>query len=475
MFTPLIISAVLLFCILPAFSNSFAHESNHQPAVCLAEAEDPNSPEQKGWGEVADKINLLRIYGITDGEMRSVAFTKEDLKARPKLTMNGYVGGIVILGEEEMSIRVDGQQMSKIKKNVDGTFSLMHFGKLRPEEIFVSTSGRSYYEEPPHSMAVDQPKEEFLPAGYSLFPRVAGDSLSPQSQFDLVFDASGKVYTASIRQDGYHAVRTISLNPGDRKENVKFRYLGAQLQRLEQESADFEKRLEAIAQGVYSVESTFGMDLVENVNILDFGNVRNALACDDEDDIWFYVEAFEKEPFDELKSIAAHETLHIYVDKNNFVRDARIRELFANLKGYDELSLERFMVIMTGAVPPGNSEKNCEDCALFAFINESNFIEGMKGGHSHKSVEEFCTSFVHSLMFVDQLEQKLEQPVKFPGAAAQPRVLTPEEKASVLDTYVLTIKTLIEVLPEEDADATAFLDRSLKHALDVCAKQRSAI
>ncbi len=361
-----------------------------------------------------------------------------------------------------MAITVDGKKMSKIKRNLDGTYSVKRFGKIAPDNVVLANLSEGIF-------LYNNRDNEFLPGAFSYFSHVAGDSLSPHDTFDIGFKSEEETYKISVRQNGYRTVRSVCVNSGAKTNDIMFRYLGTRLEKLAAMAPDFDSRLQAIAEGIDSVESILGEDLVTNVNIVDFENVRNAVVCDDARDIWFYSEAVQSESPEELRSMAAHETLHIYVDRHGIARNSEVREFFADLNGYDDLSYERFMIVTSGEVSPERS--STPHNPIFPFVNEQNFLEGMKGGHSHKNVDEFCVSLLHSLMFVDRLEQNLDRPLK--SQYAEKRSLTPAEKDSVLHSYLRGIDLLIGAISDDKTDtpdSRDFLETSLRKARNASLK-----
>lgn len=74
---------------------------------------------------------------------------------------------------------------------------------------------------------------------------------------------------------------------------------------------------------------------------------------------------------------------------------------------------------------------------FFRFISEKHFLEDRKGGHPSDNLDEFCTSFLHSLLYVLRLGSNLNKPVRFPDGTD--RLLTLEQKQRILDDYIETI------------------------------------
>ena len=143
----------------------------------------------------------------------------------------------------------------------------------------------------------------------------------------------------------------------------------------------------------------------------------------------------------ELKVIAEHEALHLLVNLLGITDNTDLLAHFADLKGFDTFSRERFLLITKGIILPENHEENKEDGKFFAFIDERNFLQGMKGGHSHQNPDEFCASFIHSLMYVDGLLKNLARPLIMNGCS-QPYYLTQIEKRGILKDYLNTLDIL---------------------------------
>jgi hypothetical protein len=284
----------------------------------------------------------------------------------------------------------------------------------------------------------------------------------------MEFESEGGTFSVSVRQDASQTLHRKCLDSDRRESGVVFRYIGSGVDRLEEQVSDFEERLHAIEEGIASVESVRGSGLVTGVNIIDYESVSDAVACDGRDDIWFYVDTIRTEPVAELRTMAAHEALHVLVDKSGFARDSEIRELFARLRGHDEFSRERFAIVTSGVAPRRKPEQCLEGGSFFSFINERNFIEGMKGGHSHASVEEFCVSFIHSLMFLQNFERNLERPIRLSESAEGLRPLTSREKTFVVDSYLTAMETFARALDsgnkEIPAPTRAFFSGNLAEA-----------
>lgn len=264
-----------------------------------------------------------------------------------------------------------------------------------------------------------------FPANTMGSPTVSAASL------EMAFETEGEK-SARIFENGYN---DLHLNGS----LLTFRYFGNRLEHVRAHPEDFNARLAAIAEGVSRVESAFGTDLVSRVNILDVEGIHNAVTSRRDGEISFYIDAFIQEPIDELRVIAEHESLHRLVWKLDLSGTTELRKIFSELKGYDLFSNERFMLLTTGAVSEGSAQGGAESL-LFDFIDERNFIPGMKGGHSSENIEEFCTSFMHSLMYIENLKDNLLKPILFHNKHSQ--WLSDAEKALIVEAYGKTMNII---------------------------------
>jgi hypothetical protein len=410
---------------------------------------------------LAEKVRMVKLYTVHEGKSLNRILTKADLQRQEPIEVQGYVTGILILADVQMNVNVDGQTMSKIRKNPDGTYSIKYFGKVGYSEIGMAPSN-TYYEK---GSREENGSPGFL-EGYSLFPRVVGDAVSPACNFQIAVEMGERSCALPIVQKGYDTFHLSKPEPVERKNPIEFQYLGERLDR-HMSRPDFNDRLRAVAEGIKSVEKIFSTKLVDRVKIIDYEKVQNAVTCEEKNDIWFYINTFLGEPLEELKTIAEHEALHILVDQTKLAKDLSIRELYSDLRGYESLSRERFAVVAYGVSSPGGSSgENTSHREFFAFIDEKNFIEGMKGGHSSQNVDEFCASFLHSLMFMDRLQANLDRPLKV-GDGQPDRFLKPKKRKQILTNYIRTIETMLDAQKdgtENGAGIPSFLRACLEQA-----------
>ena len=377
------------------------------------------------------QIDALELYTVNEGKLHRVTISGEELRNVP-VSVEGYVCGVVLSCSKEVRMEIEGMEDEN-------------------SSVISSTA-----------------------EGVSCFPLVKGSAVNPNDQFRIRVKLGSETMEIPVRQKGY---KTLEKTPyrKDLKYGIDFRYLGSRPQFFE--SADFRDRLAAIAEGVDAVHRTFDTRLVQNVNIIDYEEIHNVVISEDEGTIWFYANALQNEPVKELRIIAEHEAIHLLVAKKGLTKSSELREIFADLKGYGPFSYERLFLLSKGVVPPNRKGDKERRSIFFSFIDEKNFIAGMKGGHSHEDLAEFCTSFLHSLMYVERLESNLET-VLLPRGPKAPSTITPSERKLILENYRKVIEILMRtVTPVRPAITPANPDRTtllLKRGLEEVQKEMSS-
>jgi hypothetical protein len=392
----------------------------------------PNNVAPEG---LFKNIEGLRLYEIVDGRKRNTYFSRRDLESGMPLSSSGYVSGVVLISESpDMAAKIDDRLL---ERQVDGS----RFAKVIADQ----------------GMHV----EEGLIAGrhyYAYFPVISGDAVSPDNQFCLSIDDGHTRQALTIHQKGYQCI------PHAQGAAPVFRYAGADLDHFLTGLGDLEARMEVIASGIRRVEQTFGLELVDFVNILPYTGPVNALTLKDRSQIWFYADTFRTQPLSELRGMAQHETLHILVDRLGYTRRTALRELFADLLGYGLFSMERFSIVTTGAAPRGALRSQLSENLFFAFINEKNFIPGMTGGHSADTLDEFTTSFLHSLLYIEHLDHNIRKPEVLTADGGRRRI-TEAERRSLLRDYQRTLAIFMGMAgrPTDSflVDSRDFLERCM--------------
>ncbi|MDI6854260.1 MAG: hypothetical protein QME75_11740 [Deltaproteobacteria bacterium] len=369
-------------------------------------------------------------------------YQRKDLRSLKPLNIKGYVTGVVMLLNDELAVSLDGMPMSRIRTNDDGTLTCKYFGPLESVGS-ISPYIESVSHKAPENAAAETGAAKYLFGGYSCFPLVRGAGVSREKQFFISLKKGNDSLRIVVRHQGSRAIFAAKNESG---KQISFHYQGTSLPNNFAKDPELRSRLQAISAGIRSVEGKFGVDLVSRVNLVDYEKIRNAVTCGGEKEIWFYLKVLREEPLEELRTIAAHETLHLLVESQGFAEDAALREHFADLKGFDFLSYERFMLITKGIVLEKGKEDLKDEAIFFAFLDERNFLKGMKGGHAYQNPEEFCTSFLHSLMFVERLKDNLDRPLFLRGRQ-EPYFLSQTEKQNILKEYVKTLEILKQSLP----------------------------
>ncbi len=357
------------------------------PSGSAFPAEDPG-------GSIFGKDLLgLQIYQVRDGKMEQQWFDADHLKDRRSISLSGYISGIVAVGRSGLSVQVNGRPMSEIRPDKNGKVSLGYYGIIEPADQRI---------QPPMAAngQAKHPSGNSVPKIYGLFPPVPADTISEGSRITLRV-SSGQSPPEKLHI--FHSRSVATEVPGS--EGVcDFRLTGIGKKALKHAYPDAEARFQAICKGITAVETAFHTDLVRTVHVLAYDDFRNAVTFPNHRDVWFYVNTFLQEPLAELAVIAEHESLHILVDRLKLTADTDLRKLFADLKGFDALSAERFQLVSRGRMVSEADRNPQKESVFFEFIKESNFFTGMKGGHPMDNLDEFCVSFLHTLMYPDLLE-----------------------------------------------------------------------
>jgi len=284
-------------------------------------------------------------------------------------------------------------------------------------------------------IALDGRPFEVAPAGperyrYTFFPKIRGDALCAGDGFDIQIQTEAARRDLTVRHQGARLLSP-DRQPADSLDAPPvFRLLGQSPERFRARGRDFAERLAAVTDGIGYVQKRFGARLVEHVDILAVGAGDNALTLRGRRQIWFYAETFWGESIPELRVMAEHEALHLAVDEVGLTGRTAIRAFFAELSGYDLLSLERFTLVASGRLTARANRPTSAASPLLAFIDERNYFPGMTGGHAADNLDEFCTSLLHTLLYADHLETNLQRRV-----SARERTRISQDLARTLDLF----------------------------------------
>ncbi len=383
-------------------------------------------------------ITAIHVFHVLDGESLRTVIPKDRLHS-DFFTVDGYISGIVVFCENEMTVQAEGRRFSRLSKNPDGSFSAKYFGRLDPGAVRARVGDHTYFETP--NAGGSEKPDAVLRAGYSLFPEITGDAVSPRQKLRLALETEADRWEITIHQKGFEKSLLNIKSPDARPRAV---YIGTRLAHLRYEIPDFDARWAAIQKGISGVEGQVGRHLISRVVLLDYAAIHNAVTSQKSDDIWFYIETFREEPIPELETIAAHEAIHKYVDQRRLTRSSVLRKWFSDLKGHDLFSMERFLLLTQGMLPADADPSDTENSLFFAFIDERNFLEDRKGGHSRDNLDEFCTSFIHSVLHIHRLKGNLNRRILLHDDTC--RELTGSEKKELLKTFQGTLTVFKEVL-----------------------------
>lgn len=402
-------------------------------------------------------VAVIWLHVVKDGKIKKLAFKPQELTDMPVIAVDGYVNGIVLLSKNPLSVSVNGKPMSPIRMNADGYYKLKYYGNISRQEFWSTFLPVE---------KVPEISEKIIQGCYSIFPKVPGDALSHAPKFQITLNQKHTSHHLTIHQDAMAKLDLREILPAG-SDAPEFYYLGSNLKQFDCTSTAFRKRVDALLAGIKHVEGITGGKLVQAVQIIDYDLAHNAYSCNDENTIWLYSKLLWQETVQELRVIAEHETMHILSDQLGLSASSRMRELFAELMGFGIFSMERFYVVSSGANPPPKAANLSSNTSkLFDFINEVNFIRGMNGGHSQDNLDEFCASFLHTLMYIDRLAPLLSSPIKTRNGSLIHLSLA--EQASLFKDYDRVLKTMVSEINKMEITGllAEFLDRCQTTALE---------
>ncbi len=414
----------LILC--PLFIASPALTAPQTESTLLTEAPRPQG------AIIYRDIAVIWLHVVRHGKTSKLPFTPVELAQMPVITVNGYVTGVVLLSKAPLHVQVNHRPMNPIRPDADGYFKLKNFGHLNRKEFFSAALERGQGQE----------TEKTIRGIYSSFSNVPGDALSVAPEFPVTIKQNGVSCRLKIRQ---HPPAKLEVDRwiDTSRPYPDIYYLGDNIEGFKSPADEFKQRIGSFVAGIRTIEKLLGVRIVRRIHILDCDGPFNAYTYDGENQIWLYNKLFWNETAAELKAIAEHEVMHILSDRMGLPKNSRMRELFADLMNFSPLSRERFCVLTTGRPPLHISSKHgkSKESILFDFINESNFIPGMNGGHSKDNLDEFCASFLHTLIYADRLKHMLQQPVTSEKGSLL--ILSHKEKQKLLGDYTRTLKIIL--------------------------------
>jgi hypothetical protein len=394
------------------------------PSTAVCEVSEPSFLQD---------VAVMWLYVVKDRQTEKLAFTSADLARMPVISVDGYVNGVVLLGTSRLNPCVNQSPMNLIRADADGLFKLKYFGYFNSDEFW-----STFLPVESERKAAGQ-----IQGRYSSFSKVPGDVLCEGPEFRITIAQHRIENHLTIRQNTRIKLGAGHL-PATGADVPEFYYLGTDVRRFADAADAFEQRMHAIFEGIHAVENAVAVKSVRRVHLIDFDGPHNAYTCTGENQIWLYSQTFWDESVDELRTIAEHETMHIISDRLGLPISSRMRELFADLMGFGAISRQRFHVLATGQPPAGKpaSAAGPKPSMLFDFINEINFIRGMNGGHAQDDLDEFCASFLHTLIYIDRLENLLSQPVKSRDGSFI--TLSSDQQAKLISDYQTVLAAMVE-------------------------------
>ncbi len=360
----------------------------------------------------SDKQGLawLILNVVEGGELKTVAISREELEKNGyNVNANGYVeGALAIFKNKEVLYLGDKEGHASCDD------CLMPMTKAEP----LTRPADKYFPEfsllPGNAACQFNLLDAPMPAAdkANLLKLLAGGNISTYGSilFAQGFNkaASATVLPLSVNEDvriqigGVEGTGSIHIRQQGVRVHDRFHYMAsaAAMQALGEKVRSFEA---AVAKGINVVEQNFpgvfnGRVIVTEKNVHQANSFLKDIAftthdIDKKDDSW-------------LLMTTEHEILHQVAIKLGFVSNGEIRDKFKK-------------------TPAG----------LMKFISENEFFGTSSGGHPYSDMDEFCTSFIHTVMYPDRLKANLEK-------------LPPDERKAVAEQYRSVLKLFKSAAPE---------------------------
>ncbi|MBT4447326.1 MAG: hypothetical protein HOD06_01140 [Candidatus Komeilibacteria bacterium] len=383
--------------------------------------------------DVIDKIKLIRFVVVHDNETESIIFSPEELQNNPTLSVEGYVANVMVLGDDGIEVSLNGQGSKKIDRDHDEDYLILGGTCVHPEELQTDEYSEDFFHDliTKSELTADEHGSTYLSGGHYFGLATSmgylGEPVNDDQNNILKFKTNDGTYSFPINQHVFQEFEPDNIEDSGRGGDLVFEYLGNRPDSISNDEG-VDEHIQAITNAITRVESISGSNLIDRVRFIDY-NADNAFAAHYEKEMTFTMDHLEGNDVEESAATAEHEILHKYVDQKKFTDDPEIRTLFADLKGYT--SNKKTRIINNGWIPFDGFNEDYDNKIFFDFIDEKSFL-GRGGGHSKDNVWEFCTSFIHSLMYLDRLDDNLQE------------IGDEEERMSVLDNYIHTTQVVLD-------------------------------
>jgi hypothetical protein len=403
------------------------------------------SPDKKSKNdpEVAKKIGLVHVEAVCDGVLQTVNFTAEDLEKNPSLEVNGFLKGVMVLGDE-VETKFNGKKARQLESGTREN------GEIKVEMPWLRMNDIVGIEKFSQSLSDSRADSGYIleylkMEGAGDKDKIPGtayqgtfekaETMNPMNYIkDNLVEVSGKKgkYVLPIKQE----MEVISKKFSAGHRAVDFLYVGSGLEQFKNDKVMNEK-MKNVSYAIGEIEDSLSdKKLVKGFEIINTKE-KNAQA-EDNGYIRFTTGYLNDEDSAEIVNTTEHEVIHRHFQENELGKNMELRGYFADLRGYQgSLKGE---ILKEGEMPEmfagfSGADKNE---AFFKFIEESNFFS-MEGGHTTADIEEFICSFTHSLIYSDKLEGNLS---KMSQTEGQPSVR--EQQLGILNNYDKTISAMLK-------------------------------
>lgn len=403
------------------------------------------SPDKKSKNdqEVAKKIGLIHVEAVCDGELQTVNFTAEDLEKNPSLEVRGFLKGVMVLGDE-VDVKINGEKTRQLESGTreNGKIKVGMPCLRTNDNLEIGEFSRSLSDSRVDSAYISEYLKEEGAGGKGKVPGTAyrgtfekTETMNPigyeQNNFVEVSGKNGK-YVLPIKQE----IEVISKKFSAGHHSVDLLYVGNGVEQFKK-NKEINEKIQIISHAIGQIEDSLcDKKLVKGFEVINT-ELKNAQA-EYGGYVRFTTGYLNGEDSATIINTTEHEVIHHHFFLNKLDENTELRELFADLQGYEgELKEE---ILKDGGLPQivvaySGANKNKD---FFEFIKESNFFS-KGGGHPTSNVREFICSLTHSLIYSDKLEGNLSKINQGDG-----QLSVKEQQLGILDNYEKTILVMLK-------------------------------
>ena len=240
-------------------------------------------------------------------------------------------------------------------------------------------------------------------------------------------------------------------------------YFGENMYRLNEISRLSEKLSEA-AKAISALEKEFEENAVDTLGIADSGEDNAFVVVGRKNIMFFNMEHIATHGPEGVAETAEHEAIHHITISSGYNTNIMVLDSIhvarTRRTGFES------MIIRTDSSDSRLPLPRFPASLFSTFINEYNYFYGF-GGHSEDGTGEFLASFVHTLLHINRLPLRLNQPIRLNANDLATYRLTERAKGEILETYISLTSVLKDAAEKINPAHARFFEKTLNKLLEM--------